>query len=166
MLQEEIMRFGDFFKGIERFNDALIVKVVFPSRWQVFSSKDERIKPAKGNDVDGEYYYYGDTNNVSLDEIFGLIDDTVKINREIEEKVSLLVEYRKKLEQLFEENNIDTLKRLEFTFTEDSKAPKKKRKYTKRKKAEAEVENEPSNVEETPQEMPQEGDLKAEEGVE
>ena len=51
-----------------------------------------KIKPAQGNDVEGEYYYYGDNSNVSLDDIFELINATVSINREIEDKVALLVE--------------------------------------------------------------------------
>ena len=165
MLQDEIMKFGDFFKGIERFNDALIVKVVFPSKWQVFSSKDGKIKPAQGNDVEGEYYYYGDNSNVSLDDIFELINATVSINREIEDKVALLVEYRKKLDKVFEENSIDTLKTLEFTFDKTKSKPKRKRKYTK-KKVEESAETVQEETVEDNNNMPQEGVLKVEEGVE
>ena len=36
MLQEEIMKLGEHFRGIEYFNDALIVKIQFPVQWKVF----------------------------------------------------------------------------------------------------------------------------------
>ena len=39
MLQEEIMKLGEYFRGIEYFNDALIVKVQFPIQWKVFPTK-------------------------------------------------------------------------------------------------------------------------------
>ena len=45
MLQDEIIKLGEYFRGIEYYNDAIIVKVNFPIRWLVYPSANGFIKP-------------------------------------------------------------------------------------------------------------------------
>ena len=152
MLQDEIMKLGDYFRGIEYFNDALIVKVNFPTRWQVYPSVDGNIKPAKSEQTQGEYYYYGNMNKVSLDDIFGLIKETIEANKDAELKIQLLNDKMKELEDIFRKNPFDKLVNLNFVFNE-VKEEKPKRKYTKRKKKEEEIiTTEPVVVEEKAEE--------------
>ena len=140
MLQDEIKELGTFFRGIEYFNDALIVKVSFPDRWQVYPSMDNSIKPARGDKEQGEYYYYGDMNSVSLDDIFGLIKETISANQDAEMKIHLLNEKIAELKELFKTTPYEKLSNLKFAF-EEKKQEKPKRKYTKKKKDEPVVEN-------------------------
>ena len=140
MLQDEIMKLGDYFRGIEYFNDALIVKVNFPRKWQVYPSADGNIKPAKSENADGEYYYYGNMNIVSLDDIFGLIKETIESNKDMESKMKLLTEKANELKELFIQNSYEKLLNLRFVF-EEIKPEKPKRKYTKKKKKEEEENN-------------------------
>ena len=72
MLQVEdyISKIGEYFEGIERYNDALIVRVKLPERWGVYPSSDERIKVTPSEEVPNEYYYYGSSNDVNLEDIF------------------------------------------------------------------------------------------------
>ena len=133
MLQDEIMKLGDYFRGIEYFNDALIVKVNFPPRWQVFPSNDNLIKPAKSETSSGEYFYYGNMNNVSLDNIFSLIQETIEANKDAELKIKLMAEKMNELKELFKKNAYDDLTRLKFVIEEEKKE-KPKRKYTRKKK--------------------------------
>lgn len=137
MLQDEIMKLGDYFRGIEYYNDALIVKVNFPPRWQVYPSLDGSIKPAKSERVQGEYYYYGDMNKVSLDDIFGVIKETIEANQDAELKIQLLNEKMNELKEIFKKTSYDELLNLKFII-EEKKPEKPKRKYTKRKKKEEE----------------------------
>ena len=109
MLQDEIMKLGDYFRGIEYFNDALIVKVNFPPRWQVYPSIDGNIKPAKSDNTTGEYYYYGDMNKVSLDDIFALINETIEANKDAESKIHLLNEKVIELKELFKRETFEKL---------------------------------------------------------
>ena len=149
MLQDEIMKLGDYFRGIEYFNDALIVKVNFPPRWQVYPSADGNIKPAKSEKSQGEYYYYGDMNKVSLDDIFGIIKETIDANKDAELKIQLLNSKMAELEDVFRKNPYEKLLNLKFII-EEVKQEKPKRKYTKKKKKE-EITTEPV-VEETNEE--------------
>lgn len=135
MLQDEIMKLGDYFRGIEYYNEALIVKVNFPQRWKVFPSKDGNIKPAKSDKAAGEYYYYGNMNLVTLDDIFGVIKETINVNKDMELKLQLLSEKATELKELFEANPYEKLVNLKFVI-EETKPEKPKRKYTKKKKEE------------------------------
>jgi len=135
MLQDEILKLGDYFRGIEYFNDALIVKVNFPPRWQVYPSEDGNIKPAKSEKSTGEYFYYGDMNKVSLDDIFSIIKETIDANKDAELKIQLLNDKVNELKELFKRETFDKLLRLKFVIEED-KEKKPKRKYTKKKKTE------------------------------
>lgn len=136
MLQDEIKKLGDYFRGIEYFNDALIVKVNFPPRWQVYPSIDGSIKPAKSEKAIGEYFYYGDMNKVSLDDIFGLIEETIDANKDAELKIQFLNEKVSELKELFKREPYERLSRLKFVIEEDVKEEKPKRKYTRKKKTE------------------------------
>ena len=136
MLQDEILKLGDYFRGIEYFNDALIVKVNFPTRWQVYPSIDGNIKPAKSDNAVGEYFYYGDMNKVSLDDIFGLIEETIEANKDAELKIQFLNEKVIELKELFKREPYERLSRLKFVIEDEVKEKKTKRKYTKKKKEE------------------------------
>lgn len=136
MLQDEILKLGDYFRGIEYFNDALIVKVNFPERWQVYPSIDGNIKPAKSDNAVGEYFYYGDMNKVSLDDIFGLIEETIEANKDAELKIQFLNEKVIELKELFKREPYERLSRLKFVIEDEVKEKKTKRKYTKKKKEE------------------------------
>ena len=138
MLQDEIMKLGDYFRGIEYYNNALIVKVNFPQRWQVYPSKDGSIKPAKSDN--GEYYYYGDMNVVTLDDIFGVIKETIEANKDAELKVQLLNEKATELKELFKTMPYEKLLNLKFVI-EEAKIEKPKRKYNKKKKKQEEENN-------------------------
>ena len=137
MLQDEIMKLGDYFRGIEYYNDALIVKVNFPPRWQVYPSSDGNIKPAKSERAQGEYYYYGDMNKVSLDDIFGVIKETIEANQDAELKIQFFNEKMNELKEIFKKTSYEELLNLKFII-EEKKPEKPKRKYTKRKKKEEE----------------------------
>ena len=151
MLQDEIMKLGDYFRGIEYFNDALIVKVNFPPRWQVYSSIDGNIKPAKSDNTTGEYYYYGDMNKVSLDDIFALINETIEANKDAESKIHLLNEKVIELKELFKRETFEKLSNLKFVI-EEPKPEKPKRKYTRKKKVEEEVVAEDTIIEDKKEE--------------
>lgn len=148
MLQVEdyISKIGEYFEGIERYNDALIVRVKLPERWGVYPSSDERIKVAPSEEVPNEYYYYGSSNDVNLEDIFQLIIETIQMNKDVLLKIELLKEKVQELKELFDTKPLEELKTLKFV-TEQPKKAKAKRKYTK-KKTEAEIEDK-SSIEES-----------------
>ena len=131
MLQDKINEIKPYFKSLESYNDALIIRVQFPDKWAVFASDDGLIKPAPSENKAHEFFYYGDAKKVSLEDIFDFIKNTIEVNKSIEIKAKLLVQKANELQKLFETTPLEQLKTLKFTF----ETPKKpKRKYTKKKK--------------------------------
>ncbi len=132
MLQDEILKLGEYFQSIEYYGKALIVKVAFPSKWSVFPSEDGEIKPAKG-DVEGVYFYYGDSEKgVKLEGIFDLINKTIEMNKSVAMKIELLKTKIEELKELFADTPLEELKNLKFVIEK----PKKKRTYKRNKKEE------------------------------
>lgn len=142
MLQNKIELIKPYFRSLETYNDALIIRVQFPPKWAVFPSDDGKIKAAPSDQKAYEYFYYGDSNKVSLDDIFDFIKETIEVNQSIEEKAKLLVEKTKELQELFETTPLEKLKTLNFVMKDIIKS-KAKRKYTRRKKAKEDVKEEP-----------------------
>ena len=142
MLQDKIELIKPYFRSLETYNDALIIRVQFPPKYAVFPSDDGKIKAAPSDQKAYEYFYYGDGNEVSLEDIFDFIKNTIEVNQSLEIKAKLLVEKAKELQELFEVTPLEKLKTLKFAM-EDVKKPKAKRKYTKRKKAQENVKEEP-----------------------
>lgn len=128
-IEEYIKELGDYFEGIERYNKALIVKILFPNKWGVYSSEDKRIKPAQSETNPNEYFYYADSDDVQLEEIFQLIIETKNMNESVVNKVQLLKEKIEELKDFFKDKTIEELETLKFVTTK----PKKKRKKTTKK---------------------------------
>ena len=140
MLQDKINEISPYFKSIEKYNDALICVVIFPKNWAVFNSDSGKIKVAASDRKAYEYFYYGDGNEVSLEDIFDFIKNTIEVNQSLEIKAKLLVQKAKELQDLFEVTPLEKLKTLEFTMKEPKKA-RAKRKYTKKQNKALKVES-------------------------
>lgn len=120
------------FRGIEMYNEALMVKVVFPNNWKAYPSNDNRIKVTPSDD--GRMtYYYADSKDTTYDEMFDLIEETIKANNDIVLKLKLLKEKVEELKELFSRLPYEELQTLKFV-TESFEKDKPKRKYTKKKK--------------------------------
>ena len=149
MLQDEIQRLGSYFRGIDYYNDALIVRVVFPKNWQIFPSDDMKIKPARGDDGSEEIFYHCNAKEASLDDIFKLINETINGNTDAERKIALFNEKMTELQEIFKKNPYEKLQRLIFDF---EKKPKKLTKKSLKKKDEP-VEETPTEENNAPEEV-------------
>ena len=94
-LQDRMASMKPYFKGIEMYNEALIVKVVFPNNWKAYDSQDGKIKVTPSDTNPNESYYYASSEDTSYDDIFDLIEETIKANQDIILKLELL---KKKIE--------------------------------------------------------------------
>lgn len=139
-LQERMNDMKPYFRGIEMYNEALIVRVMLPPRWKAYNSNDGRIKATPSETVANEYFYYANSEDTSYEDIFDLIEETIKANNDIVLKMKLLRDKGEELKELFSRLSYEELMTLKFV-TEKPKKDKGKRKYTKKKK-EAEKEEE------------------------
>ena len=145
-----------YFRAIEVYNDALMVRVVMPSNWKIYPSADGKIKVTPSETNANEAIYYADCHNASYEDIFNLVEETIKNNRDIVSKLKLLKEKVEELKELFSTHSFEELQTLRFELSE-AKKEKPKRKYTKKKKeaekaAEEPVEEENNTVEEVVEE--------------
>ena len=137
-LQERMEAMRPYFRGIEMYNEAIMVKVVFPENWKCYPSDDGRIKVTPSEDPSNPNltYYYADSKDTSYDDIFDLIEGTMKANQEIVLKLELLRTKVGELKELFSSMPYDKLQSLEFTFKEKKKRGRKKKEDKEPKKAE------------------------------
>lgn len=122
-----------YFRGIEMYNDALMVKVVMPANWKCYPSADGRIKVTPSDSDPNMSFYYANSNDTSYEDIFDLIEETIKSNQDIVLKIKLLREKVEELKELFSQHSYEELQTIRFELTE-AKKDKPKRKYAKKKK--------------------------------
>lgn len=91
-----------------------VVSVTYPENWSSIEPlKDSGIKMENDKNVHDIYYYIAPMQT-DVNEIFDLIDSTIQYNKEIEEKVELLNKKIDELTNLFSNEDIDTLRTIEF----------------------------------------------------
>jgi len=135
-LQDRMNALRPYFKGVEMYNEALIVRVVYPQNWKAYPSSDGRIKVTPSENDPNETYYYASMNESSYEEMLDLVEDTVKANQEIALKLQLLRDKGNELKELFSQLSYDELQTLEFV------TKKAKQKRGRKKKAEAVIKQE------------------------
>lgn len=145
-LQERMNDMKPYFRGIEMYNEALMVKVVYPRNWKAYPSNDGRIKVTPSDDG-ALTYYYADSKDTSYEDMFDLVEETIKANNDIVLKLKLLKDKVIELKELFSQLSYDELTTLKFV-TEKVKTEKGKRKYTKKKKEAEKPQEEPNQASE------------------
>lgn len=129
-LRDRIKNNIEYDPSIEMTGGLNIVKVKFPDKWRVYSNDNETIKVAQSETVANEWFYYASAEEVDVEDIFDLIEHTVKFNKEMANKIKLLNEKIEELKDLFSTTSLEELETLEFTMEKPSK---KKKRYTKKK---------------------------------
>ena len=122
-----------YFRGIEMYNEGLIVKVQYPQKWNAYNSADGRIKVTPSETTPNEFFYFASSNDSTYDDIFDLVEETIKANQDVILKIKLLKDKVEELRDLFSKLSYDELLTLKFV-TESVKNTKGGKKYTRRKK--------------------------------
>lgn len=134
-LQDRMTNLKPYFRGIEMYNEAIMVKVTYPTNWKSYPSADGRIKVAPGENDPNITFYYADSNDTTYEDIFDLVEETVKENKDVVLKLKLLKEKVEELKELFSKMSYEELTTLSFTTTKPKK-PKTKKTSTKKNKEE------------------------------
>jgi len=146
-LQERMNDMKPYFRGIEMYNEAIMVKVAYPNKWKAYPSEDGRIKITPSDSDPNLTYYYADSKDTTYEEMFDLVEQTIKANQDIVLKLKLLRDKVEELKELFQNTPYDDLLNLQFVV-----GKKPKRKYVKKNKVEkpeaVEVEKEITNEKE------------------
>lgn len=130
-LQERMNDMKPYFRGIEMYNEAIMVKVAYPNKWKAYPSEDGRIKITPSDSDPSLTYYYANSKDTTYEEMFDLVEQTIKANQDIVLKLKLLRDKVEELKELFQNTPYDDLLNLQFVV-----GKKPKRKYVKKKKVE------------------------------
>lgn len=115
-LQERMNDMKPYFRGIEMYNEAIMVKVAYPNKWNYYPSKNEKIKITTADNNKGLLYYYANSNDTTYEEIFDLIEETIKTNEDIVLKLKLLKDKIEELKEIFSTSSYEKLLTLTFDF--------------------------------------------------
>lgn len=106
-------------------NSTMVVSLKYPKNWKV-------IKPDETSDIktfsDGGSTYYWVDDSVDISSILDLIDETIELNKDLEERVKLLQAKVDELKDIFMEEDLEKLKKIRFVFT----TPRGRRSSTKK----------------------------------
>ena len=130
-IQERIERLGDTFVGFNIGSDGngnqfIYLETTFPPGWGITSiAKDKFGVQITKNDT-GTGYYFWAPMSVGFDSVFDAVELTIKANKEAQEKEAFLKEKIGELQKIVLEEDMATLRTLEFKIKRKKATPKKK----------------------------------------
>jgi hypothetical protein len=129
-IKERIEKLGQYFNSMNLSSDngIIYVRVQFPKGWgcSEVTEHNFNVKSVK-DDIPGYFYFFADME-IGFDKVFDAIEYNIQFNEEAQAKVGLLKEKIEELKYIFEKEDIDVLKTLEFKYK-----TKKHKTNTKRK---------------------------------
>lgn len=134
-IKERIKKLGIYFDNlnISSENNIIYVHVKFPKGWGCSEVTEHNFNvKCVQDEIPGYFYFYADIE-VGFDKVFDSIEYNIQFNEEAQAKVELLKIKVEELKNIFEEEDIETLKTLEF------KVKKKKNNNSKKNKNKSEI---------------------------
>lgn len=116
--------------------DWFAIGLKFKQDWQVVEPTNPLIECVMH---DGLQYYGAPLKDVSIEEVFNCIKETIEYNKDLERRIVLFREKVQELQEIFKNEDYNTLKTIEF---------KIKKKKDKKKKEENTIEEVTANTEE------------------
>ena len=98
------------------------IAMCFDDNWDILIPENKDIYLEKRK---GMYHYIALVDNVSMDDIFTTIDNTIQYNKDLELKLELFKEKTKLLQDIFSKESYDKLKTIEFVFPKQKKTTRK-----------------------------------------
>lgn len=116
----------------------MVVSLKYPKNWKV-------IKPDETSNIktfsDGGSTYYWVDDSVDISSILDLIDETIELNKDLEERVKLLQVKVEELKDIFMEEDLEKLKKIRFVFTAPRRRKSSTKKTTETQKKETKVDS-------------------------
>lgn len=117
-IKERIDNLGVYFDSmnLSSENGIIYIRVKFPKGWgcSELTEYNYNTKSVQ-DDMPGYFYFFADME-VGFDKVFDAIEYNIRFNEEAQAKVNLLREKIEELKSIFENEDIDVLKTLEFKY--------------------------------------------------
>lgn len=117
-IKERIERLGMYFNSmnVAAENNIIYVRVQFPKGWGCSELTEHNFNVTAVTDEIPGYFYFFANMEIGFDKIFDAIEYNIQFNEEAQAKVSLLREKIEELKNIFENEDINALKTLEFKY--------------------------------------------------
>lgn len=117
-IKERIERLGMYFHSmnVAAENNIIYVRVQFPKGWGCSELTEYNFNVKSVTDEIPGYFYFFANMEIGFDKIFDAIEYNIQFNEEAQAKVSLLREKIEELKDIFENEDINVLKTLEFKY--------------------------------------------------
>lgn len=126
-LKERIEKLGTYFKSMNVASDDNIIYVLveFPKGWGCSEVTEHNFNvKAVRDEMPGFFYFFADME-IGFNKIFDAIEYNISFNEEAQAKVYLLREKIEELKCIFESEDIEVLKTLEFKYKKKKQRIKK-----------------------------------------
>lgn len=123
-LQDKMIELASYNVGCKIENGYYLITIHYEDNWKIIPPENSLIECATHN---GATYYCAPVSEVSFDEVFISINETIEYNMDLERKVVLFKEKVSELQTIFAEEELDVLRTITFKY----KKSKRKNKQTK-----------------------------------
>lgn len=138
-LQDIMVKLAEYSVGCRIMDGYFLINITYDDNWNVIPPENEKIEFAQKNGIS---YYMAMINDVSFEEVFNSIQETIDYNIDLQKKVNLFKAKVDELQELFAKEDLETLRTITFEYTPKKK---EKRKYVKKKEKEKEITNSDMN---------------------
>ena len=129
-IQEKIDRLGEYFIGFnigstKEGQQIVYLEVSFPQGWGISNLLKDKfgVTATKGN-RQGSYYLFAPLLDSGIDSVFDAAEFNIKANEETQEKKNFLAEKIAELQKIVTEEDMATLRTLEFKYKKKQTAAK------------------------------------------
>lgn len=150
-LQDMMMKLAGYSVGCRIMDGYFLINITYDETWNVIPPENDKIEFAQKN---GVTYYMALINEVTFDEVFKSIKETIDYNIDLQKKVTLFKAKVDELQEIFAKEDLETLRTITFEYGKK----KEKRKYVKKKDK---TDKEEINIQGTTEETTKQKETKA-----
>ena len=125
-LQDIMVKLAEYSVGCRIMDGYFLINITYNENWNVIPPENDKIEFAQKNGVS---YYMAMINEVSFEEVFNSIKETIDYNIDLQKKVNLFKAKVDELQEIFAKEDLETLRTVTFEYNKK----KEKRKYIRKK---------------------------------
>ena len=128
-IQERIKNISEYFVGMQMSTEdnVVYVRTRFPDKWVISELLEDNFNVRGIQDKKNNTQFFFTNIEIGFDVVFDAIDFTIQMNKSALERLELFKEKVEELKELFDSEEIEKLRRLEFTFKKQEKKSRKKK---------------------------------------
>ena len=128
-IQERIKNISEYFVGMQMSTEdnVVYVRTRFPDKWVISELLEDNFNVRGIQDKKNNTQFFFTNIENGFDVVFDAIDFTIQMNKSALERLELFKEKVEELKELFDTEEIEKLRRIEFTFKKQEKKSRKKK---------------------------------------